>query len=451
MAAYWCELAWLGGSVATSGVLVEVDGDRISSLAAGVPCPPSAVRLTGLTLPGLANAHSHAFHRGLRSRTQVGSGSFWTWRDQMYALASRLDPDTMFRLARAAYGEMVLAGITCVGEFHYLHHGPGGRPYDDPNAMGAALAAAAGEAGLRLTLLDTCYLHGGIDGDGRPLPPNEVQQRFSDGDAEAWAVRAEASGALASPTVRVGAAIHSVRAVHPAGVATVAAWADHRGAPLHAHVSEQPAENEQCLAAYDQTPTSLLAEQGALSRRFTAVHATHLALADIALFGSHGCTICMCPTTERDLADGIGPARALRQAGARLSLGSDSHAVVDLFEEARAVELDERLATQVRGSHDAPSLLAAATVHGHQSLGWPEAGALAVGSPADLVSVRLDSVRTAGAGRHSALEAAVFAATAGDVHHVVAGGRVVVSDGRHSSLDVAAELADVITALAAAT
>ncbi len=435
MASYWCELAWLGGDWATAGVLVTTAGDRITEVVTGVPCPPDAVRLTGLTLPGMANAHSHAFHRALRGRTQVGTGSFWTWRDQMYTAAQRLDPDSYFRLARAVYGEMAMAGVTCVGEFHYLHHGPGGAPYADSNVMGTALVAAANEAGIRITLLDTCYLHGGIG-----VGPNETQQRFSDRDALSWAARASAASVLESAGAKIGAAIHSVRAVDPASIEVVAAWAAAQNAPLHAHVSEQKAENQQCIDAYGLTPTALLAERGALGQRFTAVHATHLAGSDIGLYGTHNCTICMCPTTERDLADGIGPALALRDAGARLSLGTDSHAVIDIFEEARAVELDQRLASQIRGSHDAPSLMRAATAQGHDSLGWADAGRIEVGMLADLVSVRMDSVRTAGSSPATAVESAVFAASAADVHHVVVGGVVIVSDGRHQRMDVTSEL-----------
>ena len=439
MVSFWCELAWLGGDAASAGVLVTTAGDRITEVVTEVPCPPDAVRLTGLTLPGMANAHSHAFHRALRGRTQVGTGSFWTWRDQMYLAAQRLDPDSYFRLARAVYGEMAMAGITCVGEFHYLHHGPAGVPYADPNAMGVALAAAANEAGIRITLLDTCYLHGGIG-----VGPNQTQQRFSDGDALSWAARASATSSLEAATAKVGAAIHSVRAVDPAAIELVAAWAAARGAPLHAHVSEQKAENQQCIDAYGLTPTALLAECGALHDQFTAVHATHLAGSDIGLYGVHTCTICMCPTTERDLADGIGSALTLRDAGARLCLGTDSHAVIDMFEEARAVEHDERLASQVRGSHDAPSLMRAATVHGHASLGWSDAGRIEVGMLADLVSVRMDSVRTAGSSAATAVESAIFAASAADVHHLVAGGVVIVRDGLHQRMDVASELASSI-------
>jgi len=435
---YWCELAWLGGERAEAGVLVVVDGSRFATVEAGVATPPpGAVRLAGLTLPGLANAHSHAFHRALRGRAQRGGGSFWTWRERMYEAATGLDPDSYHRLARATFGEMALAGITAVGEFHYLHHGPGGEPYDDPNELGRAMIGAAGEAGIRITLLDTCYLHGGI---GAPL--NDVQRRFSDGDAEAWADRVEALDQ--GPGVRVGAAIHSVRAVDPDSAATVAGWAADRDRPLHAHVSEQPAENEACVEAYGRTPTAVLADAGALGARFTAVHATHLSGSDIALLGSQRCRCCLCPTTERDLADGIGPARQLADAGASLCLGSDSHAVIDQFEEARALELDERLASGERGRHSAASLLGAATGNGHGSIGWSGAGAIAPGAPADLVTVGLEGVRTAGAEPGTALEAVVFAAGAADVDRVLCGGREIVRDGSHVSLDVARELRESI-------
>ena len=298
----------------------------------------------------------------------------------MYEVAARLDPESYHRLARATFAEMALAGVTAVGEFHYLHHGPGGEPYADPNEVGRALIAAAGEAGIRITLLDACYLHGGI---GEPLSP--VQERFSDGSAEAWGERVE--GLADEPGARIGAAIHSVRAVDPDACATVAAWAGERDCPLHAHVSEQPAENEACLAAHGLTPTGVLDQAGALGPRFTAVHATHLTDADTAALGAGRCTCCLCPTTERDLADGVGPARALADAGAELALGTDSHAAIDMLEEARAVELDERLATGERGRHDAASLLRAATAAGHASIGWPEAGRLEPGAIADLVTV----------------------------------------------------------------
>ncbi len=449
MSVYHCELAWLGGPQAAADVVVEVADGLIVDVRADVAVAPGAVRLAGLTLPGFANAHSHAFHRALRGRTHSGTGSFWTWREQMYRVAGRLSPASYAALAAATYAEMVSAGITAVGEFHYLHHDPTGTPYSDPNELGEVLIAAAARAGLRITLLDTCYLHGGIGPDGAPLAPNEVQRRFSDGSADSWAARATALATKhrGSRHARVGAAIHSVRAVDAEAMRVVSAWAAEHDAPLHAHVSEQPAENEQCLAAHGLTPTALLHTVGALGPRFTAVHGTHLTADDIDLYGANRSSVCFCPTTERDLADGIGPSGALRAVGAELCLGSDSHAFIDPFEEMRALELDERLATLVRGSHDVPALLEAATLAGHRSIGWADAGEIAVGRRADLVSVGLDSVRLAGCDAATALAAVVFAASPADVHHVVADGEVVVRHGRHLRIDVGAALRDAIVGL----
>ena len=441
MSSVWCELAWISGPRAEPGVLLELDGDRIASLTPGVPSPPAgAVRLDGLVIPGLANAHSHAFQRALRGRTHAATGSFWTWREQMYALAGTLDPDAVQALARATFAEMALAGVTLVGEFHYLHHGPSGVPYADPNAIGAALLEAAAQAGVRITLLDACYLHGGPGRD-----PDPVQRRFCDPSAEAWAERVDAL--RRGPGVRIGAAIHSLRAVDPDSAATVAAYARAHSAPLHAHVSEQPVENEACLEAYGDTPSGLLEGAGALSENFTAVHATHLSGRDVGLLGGTGACCCLCPTTERDLADGVGPAKRLLDAGATLALGSDSNAVIEPFEEARAVELDERLVTGIRGRHEPGSLLAAATGAGYASLGWPEGGALAPGALADLVAVRLDGVRMAGARDGDPVGTLVFAGAAADVRDVIVGGRFVVRDGRHRALDVPRELAGALAAV----
>jgi formiminoglutamate deiminase len=441
--AYWCEYAWLGGDSVEPEVVVEVEDGRFTGVEAFVPQPPpGADVLAGLTIPGLANAHSHAFHRALRGRTHGDRGSFWTWREAMYEVAGALDPDRYHALARATFAEMALAGITAVGEFHYLHHGPGGKPYEDPNEMGRALVAAAEEAGIRITLLDACYLRGGFR---EPLAGQQL--RFGDGSADAWVQRVEALGEL-GPGARVGAAIHSVRAVDPDSAAIVAAWAAKRSSPLHAHVSEQLAEVEACRAAHARTPTALLEECGALSDRFTAVHFTHASNPDVRVLGRAVATCCLCPTTERDLADGIGRARAIADAGARVALGSDSHAVIDHFEEMRAVELDQRLATNERGLHGAAELMRAGTEDGHRSLGWPDAGRIEPGAIADLVTVGLDGVRLAGAEPGDLLQALVFAAGAGDVKHVVVGGKRVVGEGRHLGLDVPAELRDAIGALA---
>ncbi len=434
--AYLLERAWIDGAV-RDDVLVEIenglftsvtpmgDSHRFSGVAkaemgrdprlTGYPADPTP--LPGLTIPGFANCHSHAFHRALRGRTQRDRGTFWTWRDQMYDVAARLDPDTYLALATVTYREMVAAGITSVGEFHYLHHQPDGTPYDDPNEMGLALIEAARTAGLRITLLDTCYLSSGFG-----KPPEGPQVRFSDGDVDAWADRLSAIGP--SEGARIGGAYHSVRAVPLDQMKRYATT------PLHIHLSEQVAENEQCLAAYGMTPTQVFAEAGHLNENNTVVHATHLTDEDVRLIGDARTHACFCPTTERDLGDGIGPSRALHDAGSPLTLGSDSHAVIDMFEEMRAVELDERLATQERGHWSAAELMGAATRHG--SLGWSDAGAIAVGQRADLVTIATDRVRTAGTGADE--HTAVYAASAEDVVHVVVDGRVAFREGDREQL-----------------
>jgi formiminoglutamate deiminase len=450
--AWLAELAWSPDFGLRSDVLIEAVGDRLTKVAPDAPSPPGATRLAGLTMPGLANAHSHAFHRALRGITQASRGTFWTWRERMYEVADRLDPDRYQALATAVYAEMALAGVSCVGEFHYLHHGPGGAPYADPNQMGRSLIEAASQAGIRITLLDACYLHGGLSADGRPQPLAGAQLRFGDADGEAWAARAEALGQDAvgglSSHARVGAAIHSVRAVPPEQMSKVVAWSHRYGAPLHAHVSEQVAENRACLAAYRATPAEVLSGAGALGPRSTAVHATHLTGGDVALLGESRVHVCMCPTTEADLADGIGPARELASAGSPLTLGSDSQAVVDILEEARRVELGERLASQERGCFTAVELAGAATTAGHASLGWPEAGDLVAGGLADFCTVALDTTRTAGADRATALESVIFGASAADVRHLVVGGRDIVADGQHMLIpDVPAALSASIAAV----
>jgi formiminoglutamate deiminase len=447
--AYLLERAWVDGAV-RDDVLVEIEGGRFTSVTPGGHSSRSAAVATatkrrdtrpagdpdgtptplkGLTIPGLANCHSHAFHRALRGRTQRDRGSFWTWREQMYDVAARLDPDSYLELATVTYREMVAAGITAVGEFHYLHHQPDGTPYDEANAMGHALIEAARRAGIRITLLDTCYLSSGFG-----APPEGAQVRYDDGSAVAWADRV--STIEAADHARLGAAVHSVRAVPRDQLPTVVEAA--AGTPLHVHLSEQVGENDRCVRAYGVTPTQVLADAGVLGPLTSAVHATHLTAADVGILGESATYACFCPTTERDLGDGIGPSRALHDAGSALTLGSDSHAVVDLFEEMRAVELDERLATQRRGHWTAGELLVAGTRH--DSLGWADAGAIAVGQRADLVTVATDDVRTAGTGADE--QTVVFAAAAENITQVVADGHVVfrADDRRRLGRD----LADVI-------
>jgi len=434
MRSFVLELAWTGRGLERRLLLEESEGviRRLEPLRGG-PAPSGATVCSGLTLPGLCNGHSHCFHRALRGRTEDPTAAdFWSWRDRMYGLAHRLNPDSYHRLALAVYGEMALAGITTVGEFHYLHHRTDGRLYSN-GEMEAALISAADEAGIRLTLLDTCYLRPGFQGGSLEGPA----ARFSDGSAEAWVTRVN----RIEPTGRlvIGAAAHSVRALDASALSVVADWARERGAPLHVHLSEQTGENADCLAATGKTPTALLSGLGLLGPQTTAVHAIHLTADDVRLLGESGTGVCVCPTTERDLADGVCPAIDLRSAGSPLCLGTDSNAVVDLFEEARAVELDQRLLTHRRGMHSAADLLMAATAGGARALGW-DAGELRVGAKADFVSLDLESTRLAGPGIEDVISRVVYAAAPSDVATVVVDGQVVVRDGLHIRLGTAGSL-----------
>ena len=421
MNSYWAAHAWLPTGLQI-GVGFEVADGRFAHVQVGVEPRADQHILSGVTLPGLANGHSHAFHRALRGRTHAAGGSFWTWRQQMYALAARLDPDSYFALARAVFVEMAQAGYTLVGEFHYLHHDQVGRRYADPNAMGKALLQAATEAGVRLTLLDTCYLAGGLTAAGH-LPLDAVQRRFSDGDVDHW--QARLSELTEADQRRIGAAVHSVRAVPAEALSQIGEAAGER--PLHVHISEQPAENAATQAWYGRTPTELLDDHGLLGRRTTAVHATHLTDTDIKALGGTQTSACICPTTERDLADGIGPARRLTSAGSPLILGSDQQAVIDPFEELRGLELHERLASGERGRFTPAELIMIASEAGYRSLGWPGGGRIADGALADFVVIRSDTVRTTGARP----DQIAYAATAADVDQVVVGGQLIVRDGQH--------------------
>ena len=398
--------AWLGH--VASNVLIEVKDGRIKTVAEDANAPPDAIRLGGFTIPGLADVHSHAFQRALRGQTQEGGGDFWEWRRQMFQLAALEDPDRYFAEAQSVFREMVEAGITAVGEFHYLHR--------FGNELGKALIAAARGVGIRITLLDACYLRGGMRGQ----PLEDGQRDFSDGTAERWASRMD--DMKDEEGARIGAAIHSVRAVDPASMRIVAAWARHRRAPLHMHLAEQPAEVDECLAVEGCTPTALAAREGILGPDLTAIHAVHVDARDIALLGASRTWICVCPTTERDLGDRVGPARDLADAGAPLCLGSDSNAVIDLLEEARALELDQRRATGMRGIHRPEELLTAATANGMLALGWDDAGELSGGKLADFVTVDSSAWPE---GRE--LASLVYAGAARDVNNVVIGGRTLVS------------------------
>jgi formiminoglutamate deiminase len=425
---FWCGTLVVAASVAPSVRITADDNGRISAVGIDVPAEESDIRL-GTVVPGFGNAHSHCFHRLLRGRTHSEGGDFWRWRERMYRTATLLDPQLYFETARAVFAEMLVCGYTAVGEFHYLHHRADGSPWPQPHAMELALARAATEVGIRLTLLDTVYLAGGI---GVPLQPE--QRAFSDGSAAAWLDRwFSLRAALDGTGVTLGAAIHSVRAVPRDAISEIL-----RGLPddipLHVHVSEQSQENADSLSAYGLTPIELLHELGVLSQRVSLVHATHLTEGDRALVAASGATVVMCPTTEADLGDGIGPARELADAGTPIALGSDQNAVIDPWLELRGLEAGERLRSGERGRFDPLELLAAATDSGYRALGLGR-HTLAVGDPCDLVEVSAGSIRTLG----SAASQLPLTATASDVERVIVGGRIVAEGGRLVKLDLRPE------------
>ena len=423
---FHAQWAWRGAESAVANVRIGVSNGVITSVEDGVEAQATDVRITGVVMPGFVNAHSHAFHRALRGRTHGGAGDFWSWRTPMYEIANRLTPETYGELAAMTFAEMALSGITGVGEFHYIHHQQDGKRYANPNEMGLAMVEASQRAGIRMALLDVAYLHGGLD---KPEPLAE-QKRFSDGTIDNWLDRVDALGE-GGELWTVGMAPHSVRAVHPAELEEVVA--NRHGKVVHVHVSEQPAENAACIAVTGSTPTQVLADVGMLGRHFTAVHATHLTATDISLLGSSHSGVCMCPTTERDLADGVGPASSLSACGAVLSIGTDSNAFIDMFEEVRAVETDERLVTGKRGVHAPASLLIAATSGGATALGWGQHG-IQVGAPADFIALSLDSVRLASFDAANAAAHIVHAASPADVRDVWVAGRQIVQDHQHLSL-----------------
>ncbi|MCE0762506.1 formimidoylglutamate deiminase [Pseudonocardia kujensis] len=416
---YWCRRALVDGAFGEQ-VRVRVVGGDVTEVSVGVPAEPDETVL-GTVVPGFANAHSHAFHRTLRGRTHADGGDFWRWRRRMYDAATRLTPDGYRDLAEEVFTEMRDAGYTVVGEFHYIHHTPQGEPYPG-HAMELALADAATSAGLRLVLLDTCYLRAGV---GQPLGVEQLQ--FADADVHRWlerwhALRDTLAGS-GRELVTVGAAIHSVRAVSPDDLAVIAEGLPD-DVPLHAHVSEQPDEVTACLEAYGVTPVGLLSAHGLLSPRFSAVHATHLTDDDISLLGAAGATIVMCPTTEADLGDGIGPAPDLLAAGAHLAVGSDQHVVIDPWEEVGRLEFDQRLRLGRRGVFPPEVLWTAGTVGGHRSLGLAgddgRSPGLQVGEPFDAVEVDTDTPRTRGADPWQL----PLVARAADVTATIVGGRL---------------------------
>jgi formimidoylglutamate deiminase len=421
-----------GLSISPAGSVSAAD---TSASAAIVDLPGKAL------LPGFVNVHSHTFQRLIRgkSESRVTSGrDFWSWRGTMYHAAAQLDPQDVYDVARMAFLEMVLSGTTTVGEFHYLHNAPGGRPYDDPNLLSKQVIAAAQSVGIRIVLLRSAYLRSGYE-----LPPDPGQIRFFE-SASHFLDNMEAltkEYPSDSPEVSFGVAPHSLRAVPLRELKEIAAWTRERKLPLHMHVAEQIGENEACLREYGLTPVALLGREGLLAHDFTAVHAIHITADEIDLLASADATVCSCPTTERNLGDGVIVADQVMRAGIRIAFGSDSQAQIDPLEDARELEYHLRLERQQRAILDqigeqtlASRLFDCATAHGARALGVP-AGGLAAGSSADFFTVDLDDVSIAGNSPNDLLPLAVFSLSRSAIRDVMVNGRWVVRDQRHPLQD----------------
>jgi formimidoylglutamate deiminase len=436
---YRPELLYSNGKfVRNGGVLVGEDG-RV------LPIPEtletSSTRVIDLPakalLPGFVNAHSHSFQRLIRGKSESRAGSgkdFWSWRGTMYHAASRLDPEDVFDVARMTFLEMVLAGNTTVGEFHYLHNSPDGEPYDDPNLLSKQVIAAAKSVGIRIVLLRTAYLRSGYE-----LPPDPGQIRFFETkDAFLENTRALVSDCAADQAeVRFGVAPHSIRAVPLPDLKAIAEWTREKGLPLHMHVAEQVAENTACLREYDVTPVELLNKERLLGPDFTAVHAIHIKPEEIAMLAAKGSTICACPTTERNLGDGIFAANDVMRAGIRVALGSDSQAQIDPLEDARELDYHLRLEHQQRAILDqiaaqplATRLFDCATIYGAGALGLP-GGDLAADSFADFFTIDLNEVSIAGNSPDDLLPIIVFSLNRSAIRDVAVNGRLIVCDRQH--------------------
>ncbi|MFT8356607.1 MAG: formimidoylglutamate deiminase [Bifidobacterium aquikefiri] len=437
--AYWAPCVWKDNKVRSSTRIIVQEG-VIAKIECNVPKRAEDIALHGMVIPGAANCHAHTFHRALRGLGKEG-GTFWKWRETMYHVAHGLTPELYYCFARAVYTEMVMHGYTTVAEFHYIHHHSDGSPYEDPNIFGKALIQAALDSGIRLTLLDACYLHADVEGSSL----GRYQKRFGDGSVAQWQERAEAlDDEIVSrdyPTIQIGAAVHSVRACTLEEIAAVTAWAQSgKGHPLHVHLSEQIAENESCRKYTGMTPTQLLNQAGFWGPESVAVHATHMEHNDISILEASGSSVAMCPTTEADLADGIGPARMFQEHGIPLCVGSDECVCIDPFEEIRLLDAHERLASGNRDAFSPEELLNNLTAVGQAACGWKRSGLLREGYNADFIAIDMESLRTAG----SSPESVPITAVGEDVSDVVINGRQIVQNKRHSSgISAARDIANI--------
>lgn len=436
---YRPELLYSNGRFITNGeLLVSESGQFLETAKSTEPSSACIVNFPGKALlPGFVNVHSHSFQRLIRGKSEsriVSGRDFWSWRGTMYHAASQLDPEEVYDVSRMAFLEMALAGTTTVGEFHYLHNTPDGKPYDDPNTLSKQVIAAAQSVGIRIVLLRTVYLRSGYE-----LPRDPGQTRFF----ESTKSFVENMTALVScypahsSEVRFGVAPHSIRAVPLPDLKEIAAWSRENSLPLHMHVAEQVAENKACVQEYGHTPVELLNKERLLGPDFTAVHAIHISANEIAMFGDSNTTICSCPTTERNLGDGILAVDRVMTAGIRVALGSDSQAQIDPLEDARELDYHLRLEQQERAILDqigsktlATRLFECATGNGARALALP-GEQLVPGSFADFFTVDLDDVSIAGHSAEDLLPIIVFSLNRSAIRDVVVNGRIVLYDRKH--------------------
>lgn len=431
-------ISWLPDYIYTEGefrsglALVSDDHGSIVEIVDGNGVP-QAMRLAGRAmLPGLVNAHSHAFQRLIRGRTEYRSqnttDSFWTWREQMYAAANELGPQEIYAASRLAFLEMALTGITAVGEFHYIHHAPGGTPYDDPNLLAHEVIRAAHDVGIRIALLRVAYARSGYQ-----LDPNPLQVRFIEDSPDTYLAHLDQLRATIDTRngmAWAGVAPHSVRAVPLDYLKRIVSFANEQKLPVHMHVAEQPAEVNACIEEYGRSPVALLDTEGLLSERFTAVHAIHVTPKAINALAQSGAGVCACPTTERNLGDGVVPADLYFKSQVPISLGTDSQAQIDLLEDARELEYHLRLQKLERNvlapDNGTPSLAAklfeCATLNGAKAIGLENGGKLEPGAPADFFTVDLNDPSIAGSSIDTLLTNIVFSLSRTAIRDVVVNG-----------------------------
>ncbi|MEP6637200.1 MAG: formimidoylglutamate deiminase [Acidobacteriota bacterium] len=442
------DLVYTGGAFRQNHTVVCDAAGMIAGPTSAVVSENTALLPNRALLPGLVNAHSHAFQRVIRGRTEYRTGSnkdsFWTWREMMYSAAARLSPEDLYDASRMAFLEMALSGITTVGEFHYLHNQANGAPYDDPNLLAKQVVSAARDVGLRIALLRVAYAR-----SGHQTEPNPQQARFLEEDPDVYLTnisKLQSDLAGMAGVAWVGVAPHSVRAVSLDYLKQVINFANKQGLPVHMHVAEQPAEVSACIEEHGRSPIALIETEGLLSDRFTGVHVIHITPKAAHMMATARAMVCACPTTERNLGDGIVPAEMYFRENIRVSLGTDSQTQIDLLEDARQLEYNLRLqkmervvlapetsaAATGRTSALAARLFDCATINGGQSLISP-VGKLEAGSPADFFTVDLDDPSIAGSSPDVLLSSIVFSLSRTAIKDVVVGGKWIVTNGRHAA------------------